>query len=172
MVQSKAIKNSIKVYSSGLLYLLHRFYWYPEPKFSVLWNLEVFLQTRIYGDRKEALVSNITVEILQNWFYFNSNCACSLWIPSTYPNSFSVSTSMFVKLASFRWQRTFLLVLSPCFHSKHGCFGPRKRVLSLQVLIGIFVDIYKKCFIFHSEALEIESSQFRLFFSIIEHAGY
>ena len=55
---------------------------------------------------------------------------------------------MFVKLASFRWQRTFLLVLSPCFHSKHGCFGPRKRVLSLQVLIGIFVDIYKKMLYF------------------------
>ena len=39
-----------------------------------------------------------------------------------------------------------------------GCLTSRKKVLTLEVLIGILADIYKKCFKFHSEAAEIESS--------------
>ena len=52
-----------------------------------------------------------------------------------------------------------------------------KKVLSLEVLIGIFNlgrYLKKKCFNFHhSEATEIESSsQYHLLFSIIKHAGF
>ena len=45
-------------------------------------------------------------------------------------------------------------------------------VFSLEVLIGILADIYKKCFNYHSEPTEIESSQYHLLFSIIKHAGF
>ena len=57
--------------------------------------------------------------------------------------------------------------LSPCSQSKHGCFTPRKKVFSLDVLIGILVDITKILKLY-----EIESSQNPLFFSIIKHAGF
>ena len=46
-----------------------------------------------------------------------------------------------------------------------------KRSYSLDVLIGILADVYKNNFNFHSEAAEIESSQYN-FFSIINHAGF
>ena len=45
-------------------------------------------------------------------------------------------------------------------------------VFSLEVLIGILADIYKKCFNYHSEPTETESSQYHLLFSIIKHAGF
>ena len=32
--------------------------------------------------------------------------------------------------------------VSPCSQSKHGCFTSRKKVLSLEVLIGIVADTY------------------------------
>ena len=38
---------------------------------------------------------------------------------------------------------------SPCSQSKHACLRPR----ILEVLIGTFVDIYKKSFHFHADAL-------------------
>ena len=40
--------------------------------------------------------------------------------------------------------------------------------LSLEVLIGIFEDIYKKCFNFYYEAPEIELVLYHVFFSIIK----
>ena len=48
-----------------------------------------------------------------------------------------------------------------CSQSKHGCFKPRKKVLSLEVLIGIIVDIYKNALI------EIKYPVF----SFVKHAG-
>ena len=48
------------------------------------------------------------------------------------------------------------------------CFRPKKGPISLEVLICRYL---KKCLNFHSEAPEIKSSQYHLFFSIIKHAG-
>ena len=44
--------------------------------------------------------------------------------------------------------------------------------LSLEVLIGIFEDIYKKCFNFYYEAPDIELVLYHVFFSLIKHAGF
>ena len=53
--------------------------------------------------------------------------------------------------------------------AKHRCFRIR---ISLEVFIGILADIFKCYNNFHSEATEIESSQYHLLFFIIKHAGF
>ena len=44
--------------------------------------------------------------------------------------------------------------------------GKSQKVTSLDVLIGILIDIYKKEFHFHAKDPEPESSQYIFFFSI------
>ena len=61
---------------------------------------------------------------------------------------------------------------SPCSQSKHGCFRPQRKVLSLDVLIETLAVLYKKCFNFYSESTEIEIFQHHLLSSTIKHAGF
>ena len=58
------------------------------------------------------------------------------------------------------------------FIAKTWMFKMGKRVLFLEVLIEILLDIYKKCADFHSKLSEMKSSWYLLFFSIIKYAGF
>ena len=63
---------------------------------------------------------------------------------------------------------------SPCPQSKHGCFRQRKNVLSPEVLIKIFFDIYQNALIFILKCLRFNLLyiQYPLFFFILKHAGF
>ena len=85
-------------------------------------------------------------------------------------NSLARHISLFVSSACDTvrgsiWDLKVSSVLS--YHSSHsqsklGFFGPKKKVSSVKVLIGIVVDIYKKCLSFHSEAPATKSYLYHL----------
>ena len=87
------------------------------------------------------------------------------WIEASW--FFFIFTKQKFSYKVYRWR------VKTCSQWKHGCFRARKNVFSLEVLIGIFVDIYENVLI---SILKFRRWKplvlYYLFFSIIKHAGF